>query len=153
MLVCDGLSGFPLAAWLRPGTVHARCGAVAVLKPLVAALRAVWPGVRIVLRGDNGLAVPEVYDYGAAAGLDYLLGYASNAVLQRRTDAVLGDLELYYQFHGHREPQVQRFEDIDAYQAGSWPHPRRVVAKVAITPQGSQRRFVVSNCTGSPEAL
>ena len=27
----DGDTGFPLAAWLRPGTVHASCGAVAAL--------------------------------------------------------------------------------------------------------------------------
>src|SRR5262249_17143667 len=30
-------------------------------------------------------------------------------------------------------------------QSGGWPHPRRVVVKVEVTPQGSQRRYVVTN--------
>src|SRR5262249_58335566 len=63
LLVYDGASGFPLAAWLRPGTVHASCGAAAVLAEIVAALRAAWPGVTITVRGDSGLAVPAVYDF------------------------------------------------------------------------------------------
>jgi hypothetical protein len=55
----DGDTGFPLAAAARPGTVHARCGAVETLDRIVRALRAAWPQVRIAVRGDNGLAVPE----------------------------------------------------------------------------------------------
>jgi hypothetical protein len=31
------------------------------------------------------------------------------------------------------------------YQATSWPHPRRVVAKIEITSLGSNVRFVVTN--------
>src|SRR6266478_326364 len=58
LLVYDGDSGFPLAAWLRPGTVHASCGAVATLQTLVAALRAAWPDLTILVRGDTGLATP-----------------------------------------------------------------------------------------------
>jgi hypothetical protein len=40
---------------------------------------------------------------------------------------------------------VQRFESLTDYQAESWPHPRRIVAKIEVTPVGSQRRFVVTN--------
>jgi hypothetical protein len=145
LFVYDGHTGFPLAAWLRPGTAHASLGADEVLDRIVTALRAAWPGVRIRVRGDNGLAVPGLYDYCEAHGLPYALGYATNAVLQRATAAALADLELYYHFYGAREPHVQRFEDLRDYQADSWPYPRRVVAKIEITPQGSQRRFVVTN--------
>jgi|SRR5579883_1823794 hypothetical protein len=149
LLVYDGASGFPLAAWLRPGTVHASCGAVDILRPLVTQLRAAWPGVAITVRGDSGLAVPDVYDFCEAEHLQYVLGYASNAVLERATACALADVELYYRCYGQREPHVQRFEEVPGYQAGSWPHPRRVIAKIERTPQGSQRRFVVSN---RPEA-
>jgi hypothetical protein len=153
LLVFEGGTGFPLGCWLRPGTVHASCGAVEVLRPIVQALRAAWPGVRVVLRADNGLAVPAVYDYCEEDGLEYVLGYATNTVLQRATEQALADLELYHCFYGHREPHVQRFEEVRDYQAGSWPHPRRVVAKVEVNPQGSQRRFVVSNRAGTPEEI
>ena len=77
LLVYDGASGFPLAAWLRPGTVHASCGAAQVLGALVTKLRAAWPGVRIRIRSDNGLAVPGLYDYCEANGLPYAFGYAA----------------------------------------------------------------------------
>ena len=35
LLVFAGATGFPLAAWLRPGTVHASCGAVDAVQVLV----------------------------------------------------------------------------------------------------------------------
>lgn len=149
----DGDTGFPLAAWLRPGTVHASCGAVDTLRTIVEQLRAVWPDLVINVRGDNGLAVPEMYDYCEQAGLWYAFGYASNAVLQERTDAWLADLATYYHWYGHREPHVQRFESIADYQAGSWPHPRRLVAKLEINRHGSNRRFVVTNRPEPPQAL
>jgi hypothetical protein len=145
--VYEGHSGFPLAVWLRPGVVHASCGAVGILRPLVARLRAAWPGVRILLRADNGLGVPAVYDFCESEDLDYVIGYASNTVLNRATAQALADVELYYRFYGRDDPHVQRFEDLRDYQAGGWPHPRRVVAKVEINPQGSQRRYVVTNRT------
>jgi hypothetical protein len=145
LFVYDGATGFPLAAWLRPGTVHASLGAVAILDALVTRLRAAWPGLRIQVRSDNGLAVPGLYDYCEAQGLPYAFGFATNPVLQRATDQALADLQLYHHCYGHREPVVQRFESLTNYQADSWPHPRRIVVKIEVTPQGSQRRFVVTD--------
>jgi hypothetical protein len=153
LFVYDGHTGFPLAAWLRPGTAHASLGAAAILDRIVTALRAAWPGLRIRVRSDNGLAVPGLYDYCESHGLPYAFGYATNAVLQRATEQALADLELYHHFYGGREPHVQRFEDLRDYQAGGWPHPRRVVAKVEVTPQGSQRRFVVTDLADPPGAV
>src|SRR5438105_7287507 len=141
LLVYDGATGFPLAAWLRPGTAHASCGAAEALAEVVDALRAAWPGVAITVRGDSGLAVPAVYDFCEGRGLSYVLGYATNAVLERATAGAVADVELYYHFYGRRDPHVQRFEDVPGYQAGTWPHPRRVVAKVERTPEGGQGRF------------
>jgi len=153
LFVFDGHSGMPLAAWLRPGTVHASCGAVDVLGALVARLRAAWPGVVIRLRADNGFAVPEVYAFCERQGLAYAIGYASNPVLQRATDGAAGDVELYYAFYGRRDPWVQRFEEVRGYQAESWTVPRRIVAKIERTPVGSQRRFVVTNLTDPAEVV
>ena len=115
----------------------------------VLKLRAAWPGVRILVRADNGLGVPVLYEYCEDAHLDYVIGYASNSVLQRATAQALADVELYYHFYGYRDPYVQRFEEIRDYRAESWPQPRRVVAKIEMNPQGSQRRFVVTNLTAS----
>jgi hypothetical protein len=153
LFVYDGATGFPLAAWLRPGAIHASLGAVEILDVIVTRLRAVWPDVRIGVRSDNGLAVPGLYDYCEANHLPYAFGYTTNAVLQRATDQALADLELYYRLYQHREPVVQRFESVSDYQADSWPHPRRIVVKIEVTPQGSQRRFVVTDHPESPAAV
>jgi hypothetical protein len=149
----DGETGFPLAAWLRPGTVHASCGAIETLQIIVAHLRAAWPDITILVRGDTGLAVPALYEYCEREGLLYALGYGSNAVLKARTDCWLTDLETYYHWYRHREPQVQRFEVLEDYQADGWSRPRRIVAKLEINRLGTNRRFVVTNLSGHPQGI
>ena len=145
LLVFEGGSGFPLACWLRPGTMHGACGVVDVLRRLVERLRLAWPGVEIRVRADNGLAVPAMFDYCEEAELGYAVGYASNAVLARASEHWLDEVQLVHRWYGYRDPHMQRYEQITDYQAGTWPHPRRVVVKVEVTPQGSQRRYVVTN--------
>lgn len=153
LLAFEGHSGFPLAAWLRPGRAGANWGVVDTLDRIVRRLRALWPNLLILVRGDNGSAGPDVYEYCEAQGLLYAFGYSSNAVLQRRTATALSDLELYYHFYGHRDPWLQAFEVFEDYQAGDWSRPRRIVAKLEINPQGSQRRFVVTNLSGHPRGI
>lgn len=92
-MVFEGASGFPLAAWLRPGTAHGAWGAADVLRALVAALRRAGPGVLIRVRGDHSLAVPAMYSGCAAEGLLYAFGYASNPALQRRSERAFGELQ------------------------------------------------------------
>ena len=116
-------------------------------------MRAAWPDVLILVRGDNGGAGPDLYEYCEAQGLLYAFGYSSNAVLQRRTEVAMSNMELYYQFYGRRDPWVQAFEAFEDYQAADWSRPRRVVAKLEITPNGSQRRFVVTNLSGHPGGI
>jgi Transposase DDE domain group 1 len=153
LFVFDGESGFPLAAWLRPGKVGAACGVVDVLRDLVGALRAAWPEVLILVRGDSGVATPEVYEFCEAQGLLYALGFTSNEVLKRRVEPAVADLQTYYAFYGHREPAVQRFEEIEDYQADGWSRPRRIVAKVEINRHGLNRRFIVTNLSGSGRGI
>lgn len=153
LFVFDGETGFPLAAWLRPGTVHASCGAVSTVQTIVGALRAAWPDVLILLRGDTGLAIPEVYDYCEAEGLLYAFGYSTNEVLKEQTAQAVSDLETYYAFYGRREPAVQRFEVFENYQADSWSRPRRIVAKIEINRHGLNRRFVVTNLSGQGQGI
>lgn len=151
LFVFEGESGFPLAAWLRPGTAHASWGAVDTLREIVPLLREAWPGIEIVIRGDAGYAVPELYEYAETEDLHYLIGYAKNAVLEQRTRL----WQNYAEAHAalHEEPCCV-FTELRDYQAGSWPHPRRVIAKCEVTAQGGpNRRFVVTNLSGPPREL
>jgi len=153
LLVFDGDTGFPLAAWLRPGTVHASCGAVSVLEDLVPRLRQAWPDVTILIRGDTGLAVPELYEYCEREGLLYAIGFASNEVLKKRTAVWLADLEEYYHWYGRTEETIRRFEVIDDYQADSWSQARRIIVKLEVNRLGTNRRFVVHNLSGHPQGI
>lgn len=145
LLVFEGDTGFPLNCWLRPGTLHPGCGAVGLLEALVQRFRLAWPSVEIRVRGDNGLASPSLMDYCEQAKIAYAFGYATNPVLQRKSEHWLAEVELVHRFYGCADPHMQRFEQIRDYQAQSWPRPRRVVTKIEVTPSGSQRRFVVTN--------
>jgi len=149
MMIFEGETGMPLGAWLRPGTVHASCGAVDMLKIVVDRLRQHWPDVMIFVRGDNGVAGPEMYDYCEAQGLLYAFGYATNETLKRRVreEELEENAKLLWWMAGCREFQLfHMFED---YQAGSWPYARRLITKVEITKHGGPNvRFVVTNMTG-----
>lgn len=96
LLVFDGHSRFPLAAWLRPGTAAGAGGAVAVRARIVTALRRAGPAVLIRVRRDCSRAGPARYEFCEQPGLRYAFGYASNALRQRQTAHALGELELYY---------------------------------------------------------
>lgn len=150
LLVFEGETGFPLAGHLRPGTAHDSWGAVDVLRQIVEQLRARWPDVEIVVRGDCGLATPAVYDFCEAEKLLYVLGFSTNDVLKRQTQLLLNLARAKFDLY---EEKQQMFARLDDYQAGTWPHPRSVVAKVEVMPQGVNRRFVVTNLQDSPQAV
>ena len=150
LLAFDGQTGFPLAAWLRPGTVHASCGAADTLRSIVAQVREVWPDTPIFVRGDSGFAVPEMYEYCEREGIFYAFGYSTNEVLKRRTNTLLQQAKA--DFAADSQP-VKRFMEIEDYQAGTWQRPRRILAKVEVNGIGTNRRFVVTNMSGSAQGL
>jgi hypothetical protein len=150
LLAFDGQTGFPWAAWLRPGKVHASCGAVDTLRSIVEQVRGVWPDMPIFVRGDTGFAVPAMYDYCEREGLFYCFGYATNDVLVRRSAAQLTAAVAQFEQRGEA---VQTFAAMEDYQAASWSRPRRILAKVEVNALGTNRRFVVTNMSGDAQGL
>lgn len=130
-----------LAAVLRPGNVHAGAKTVVILKRIVARLRAAWPDTQIVLRGDSGLALPEVYDWCEANGVDYLIGLARNSRLQTLAEPFLAAAR---DEHRQTQEKVRHLHEV-RYAAESWPHERRVIVKAEVTAQGDNPRFVVTS--------
>lgn len=147
----DGESGFPLGAWLRIGKAHPSWGAVEALEGIVSVLRAAWPEVEIVVRGDAGYGVPELYEYCEKNALKYVIGYTSNAVLKRRTESLLKYTQAVAELY---EEPCCRFTQLNDYQAEPWSRPRRIIAKCEVTAQGGpNRRFVVTNLDDRPETV
>jgi hypothetical protein len=136
---------------LRHGTAHAALGADDDLEYLVRRLRAVWPNLRIHVRGDAGYGMPWMYAVCERLELSYTFGLAANKVLQARTDDLLA--QAVADCEENHTPT--RLFDVFAYQAGPWPIERIVVVKAEANSVGTNRRFVVTNRLGAwhyPEA-
>jgi len=149
LLVFDGETDQLVAAVLRPGNAHGSRGAVAVLRRIVRAIRTRWPGVHIELRADSGFAVPAVYDFCEQAGIGYTIGLVPNPRLEALAAVLLAEALRQHATTG----QKVRLAGETAYQAESWPHPRRVIFKAEALAKGPNTRFVVTSRTDEPLAL
>jgi hypothetical protein len=143
----DGDTDQLITAVLRPGNAHASRGAVGILRRLVRAVRARWPGVRIERRADSGVAVPALYDYCEREGITYPIGLVPTP----RREALAADLLAEAQ-----RQQVEtgaekvRVAGEARYQAGSWGRERRVVYKAEALAKGPNTRFVVTAGDDAP---
>src|SRR5271168_1332922 len=134
---------------LRHGTATASLGADDDLEYLVTRIRAVWPNVRIRVRGDGGFGNLTMYAVSERLEIIYTYGLSTNAVLQRASEELLA--EAVRLWDETRTPQrlLARFW----YRAGSWPVSRLVVVKAEANAQGTNRRFVVTNRAGASRYL
>ena len=146
LLVFDGVSGFPLAAVLRPGNSHAAHGAVGILRRLLSRLRAAYPEATILLRADAGFAVPRLYELLEARGVRYVIGMIPNERLRARVTRLATQVTEAFAATGEKQRRFTSFR----YRADSWPRARRVVAKVEHLAQGLNTRFVVTNLAFDP---
>ncbi len=149
LLLFDGDTDQLIMAVLRPGTCHASRGVVAILKRVVAALRARWPTVPIEFRGDSGFAIPDLYDYLEDAEITYTIGLMTNERLKEGAAPLLERAKQQYDETGEKA----RLLDETSYAAGSWREERRVVYKAEWLRKGGNVRFVVTTREDPPAAL
>ncbi len=149
LLIFDGETDQLLTAVLRPGTVHASRGVVAVLKRLVRRLRTRWPAVQIELRADSGFAVPALYEWCEAEGVVYTLGLPTNPRLAELAAPLRAQAEEQREQTGEKV----RLAGETTYAASTWTRPRRVVFKAEALEQGPNVRFVVTTRSEAPLAL
>ncbi len=121
-----------------------------MLRHVIGRIRARWPAVEIVVRGDSHYGRSEAMAWCERKRIGYIFGLAGNSVLLRRIsdlaeDAALGRLE------GEAE-KVRRYGEF-RYAAKSWTVERRVIARVEAGPQGADSRFIITNLRGLPKAL
>jgi Transposase DDE domain group 1 len=150
LLVFDGDTDQLVVAALRAGNAHAGQGVVPLLGALVPALRARWPGVPIEVRVDGGAAGPELYARCEALDVTYTVGLPPNARLAALAAPLRAVAEAWHEWTGAAKV---RLVGEASYQAGSWPHPRRVVFKSEVTAKGTNTRFVVTTRPDPPPVL
>ena len=135
-----------LAAKLRRSNIDASAGAVEEIARIVARIRARWPEVRILLRGDSGFAREALMAWCEANKVDYLFGLARNARLVDQIHIELAWAEDEAECTGK---PARRFADFRWTTLDSWSKRRRVVAKAEWMPNrgetGANPRFVVTS--------
>lgn len=149
LLVFERASGMLLGVRLRAGTAHAGARLLQLLRPIIRALKAAFPRTRIILRADAGLAVPRLYEFCEKRAMGYLVGISAHRPFREHTDVDLEHLSARFQRTGNPQHHYSSLW----HKAGSWPARRRVVYKVEVSAQGTNRRFVVTNLKGLPVHL
>ena len=74
LVIYDADTGQLITAALRAGNRHASYGAVSILKRIIPKLTEAFPKAEIIIRGDAGFAIPELYEYCEEEGLKYVIG-------------------------------------------------------------------------------
>jgi hypothetical protein len=151
----DEAEQYLCAAVLRPGNVTASAGAVGILRRLMDMIRASFPKVRIRVRLDGGFAHPGLLDFlDAEPGVEYIVGMASNSVLQRKAEQAMQYARILVGVTG----QTEHVYDEAWYAAGSWKHERRMIIKAEVVQAEGKElkdnpRFLITNMPQSPQWL
>ena len=133
-----------LAAKLRPANIDAAAGAVEETARIVAAIRARWPQVRIILRADSGFAREALMAWCEANNVDFIFGLAKNVRLTRAIGAELVEARDESRMTGQ---PARRFKELTWSTRKSWSRKRRVLAKAEWTKGEANPRFIVTSLT------
>jgi hypothetical protein len=131
-----------LVALLRPSNIDPAEGALEEIQRLVQQLRAKWPRVQILIRGDSGFCREAIMSWCEANSVDYLFGLARNSRLHRRISKELAQAREAFQLT--RQPQ-RVYKDLRYRTQHSWSRSRRVIGKAEYLAKGENPRFVVTS--------
>jgi len=139
-----------LCAKLRRSNIDASAGALDELARIVAQIRARWPKVKIIVRGDSGFCREPIMAWCEANRVDYVLGLARNTRLVGLIEEALAEAKALHEQSG--EP-ARLFTEFAYSTLESWSRARRVVAKAEHLEGGPNPRFVVTTLGDQARAL
>jgi hypothetical protein len=144
IVVFDG-DGRLVGALLRPARRPKGAESAAHIRRLIRQIRRHWPRTEILLRADGHYATPQVLDLCDTLGLRYVFGLPKNS---RLAEHIL-PLEASTAARYARKPgqKLRRFKTF-FYAARSWSKTRRVIARVEVSPNGRDTRYIVTNLEG-----
>jgi hypothetical protein len=149
--IYEATTGKPVAVFLRPGKTPDGIEVATVLRHVVQAIRARWPRVDILIRGDSHYGRPEAMAWCERHRVGYIFGLAGNKVLLRRVTAKAEQVALD-RLDAADGDKVRRYAEF-RYGAKTWNTERRVIARIEASGQGVDSRFIVTNLAGLPKSL
>jgi hypothetical protein len=137
-----------LCARLREANHDAAYGCLQEMQRIVKQIRAAWPEVKIVLRGDSGFCRNELMSWCESNGVDYLFGMARNKRLRRIIGQQMHEATVQWKQTGKAARVFSEFEySTKKTKKGGWDRERRVVAKAEHIDGKENPRFVVTSLT------
>jgi len=131
-----------LCARLRPSHIDPAVGSKEELARIIGQIRAAWPEVRIIVRGDSGFCREELLAWCEEQQVDYVLGLAKNERLKAAIAPELQQAAAAYALTGQA---ARVFKEFTYQTRESWSRARRVVAKAEHLEKGANPRFVVTS--------
>src|SRR5271169_2252150 len=137
-----------LCARMREANHDAAYGCLQEMQRIVLQIRAAWPEVKIVLRGDSGFCRNELMSWCESNGVDYLFGMARNKRLRRIIGQQMHEATVQWKQTGKPARVFSEFEySTRKTRKGGWDRARRVVAKAEHIDGKENPRFVVTSLT------
>ena len=114
---------------------------IAILKLIVNKIRHRFPDMKIVYRGDSAFAREHVLYWCENNNVEYVVGMPGNNVLKNKIKNRLETLISNQKESGKEQKEFLEF----MYKAESWNRERRIIAKIEVNNNGSNRRFLITN--------
>ena len=143
--IYEGKTGKLITTILRPGKRPSGKEIVSILKRIIKRIRAAFPRVGILIRGDSHYSSPAVYDFCRENNLKYVFGFKSYEPLLKKSRSLLKRARELYEM---TKRPVKLYGEC-SYQAGSWAFPSRIIYKAEFNHRGSNLRFIVTNLVHS----
>jgi hypothetical protein len=89
--IYEATTGKPVAIILRPGKTPDGAEVTLVLRHVIGRIRARWPAVEILVRGDSHYGRPEAMAWCERKRIGYIFGLAGNTVLLHRVSDLAED--------------------------------------------------------------
>ena len=157
LLCYDGNTGDLLKAELRDGNKYCGSDADAFVRPLLEEYRSEYPDVGVLVRGDSGFAMPELYDcVEGFTNARYVIRLKDNPALQKKVSSKIDDLTR--KRSGKSDSPAPCYGEFN-YKAKSWGRERRVAYKIEFRrSEGSAElfpscMFIVTNRDDAPEKI
>jgi len=135
-----------LCARLREANHDAAFGCLTEIRRIVTQIRASWPEVKIILRGDSGFCRNELMSWCENNGVEFVFGLARN---QRLRKIIGQQMHAATQQWSQTGKPARIFSEFD-YRTrkrnhGGWERERRVVVKAEHIDGKENPRFVVTS--------
>jgi hypothetical protein len=135
-----------LCARLREANQDAAAGSLQEIQRIAMQIKAAWPAVKIILRGDSGFCRNALMSWCENNDVDFVFGLARNPKLRKIIGAEMQQATQQWEQSGKPARVFSQFRyQTKKTKKGGWDRERRVAAKAERIDGKENPRFVVTS--------